>query len=108
MLPRLTQNRQCSHLSFVQAQHNRDALESRAIRKLNHKSEMVRIRLRGLGAFMRRAVVKLVENRKIASLTPIKLSCTPREGTCCTPSATLSTTRRNVCPSCVDSMLTSG
>src|SRR3989442_5413288 len=47
------QNRQCTHLSFVQAQHYRDALESRAIRKLNHKSEMVRIRLRGLEAFMR-------------------------------------------------------
>src|SRR2546425_12396942 len=44
---------QCTHLSFVQAQHYRDALESRAIRKLNHKSEMVRIRLRGLEAFMR-------------------------------------------------------
>src|SRR6266850_7143794 len=52
-LPRLTQNRQCTDLSFVQAQHYRDALESRAIRKLNHKSEMVRIRLRGLEAFMR-------------------------------------------------------
>src|SRR5215469_18963956 len=38
-LPRLTQNRQCTHLSFVQAQHYRVALESRAIRKLNHKSE---------------------------------------------------------------------
>src|SRR6266566_2551056 len=55
--PRLTQNRQCSHLSFVQAQHYRVALESRAIRKLNHKSEMVRIRLRGLEAFMRWVVV---------------------------------------------------
>src|SRR3989442_8263588 len=72
--PRLTQNRQCTHLSFVQAQHYRDALESRAIRKLNHKSEMVRIRLRELEAFMRWVVVTLVENRKIASLTPIKLS----------------------------------
>src|SRR5882672_8230159 len=50
-LPRLTQNRQCTHLSFVQAQHYRVALESRAIRKLNHKSEMVRNRLRRLEAF---------------------------------------------------------
>jgi hypothetical protein len=40
-------------LSFVQAQHYRVALESRAIRKLNHKSETVRIRLRGLDAFIR-------------------------------------------------------
>src|SRR5712691_2855221 len=31
---RLTQNRRCTHLSFVQAQHYRVALESRAIRKL--------------------------------------------------------------------------
>src|SRR2546427_8993811 len=45
-LPQLTQNRQCTHLSLVQAQHYRDALESRAIRKLNHKSEAVRIRIR--------------------------------------------------------------
>src|SRR5258707_14462036 len=30
---------QRAHSSFVQAQHHRDALESRAIRKLNHKSE---------------------------------------------------------------------
>jgi hypothetical protein len=52
-LPRLTQNRQCTHLSFVQAQHYRVALESRAIRKLNHKSETVRIRLRGPEVFMR-------------------------------------------------------
>ena len=51
-IPRLTQNRQGTHLSFVQAQHYSDALESRAIRKLNHKSEMVRIRLRGREAFM--------------------------------------------------------
>ena len=35
-------------LSFVQAQHYLVALESRAIGKLNHKSETVRIRLRGL------------------------------------------------------------
>ncbi len=56
-LPRLTQNCQCTHLRFVQAQHYRVALESRAIRKLNHKSEMVRIRLRGLEAFMRWVVV---------------------------------------------------
>ena len=34
------------------AHHYRDALESRAIRKLNHKSKMVRIRLRGLEAFV--------------------------------------------------------
>jgi hypothetical protein len=44
-------------LSFVQAQHHRVALESRAIRKLNHKSETVRIRLRGLEAFMRWFVI---------------------------------------------------
>ncbi len=50
---RLTQNRRCTHLSFVQAQHYRVALESRAIRKSNHKSETVRVRLRGLEAFMR-------------------------------------------------------
>src|SRR6267378_831848 len=43
---------------FVQAQHYRVALESRAIRKLNHKSETVRIRLRGLEAFMRWVVVQ--------------------------------------------------
>jgi hypothetical protein len=52
-LPRLTQNRQCTHLSFVQIQHYRVALESRAIRKLKHKSETVRIRLPRLEAFMR-------------------------------------------------------
>jgi hypothetical protein len=46
-----------NHLSFVQAQHYRVALESRAIRKLNHKSETVRIRLRGLEAFMRWVVI---------------------------------------------------
>jgi hypothetical protein len=45
-----------SSLSFVQAQHYRVALESRTIRKLNHKSEMVRIRLRGLEGFMRGVV----------------------------------------------------
>src|SRR5260370_13242932 len=49
---RLTQNRQCAHLSFVQAQHYRFALGSRAIRKLNHKSETLRIRLLGLEVFM--------------------------------------------------------
>src|SRR5882672_12950979 len=61
-LPRLTQNRQCTHLSLVQAQHYRVALESRAIRNLNHKSETVRIRLRGLDAFMRWVVVSLFSN----------------------------------------------
>ena len=40
---RLTQNRQCTHLSFVQAQHYCVALESRVMRKLNHNSETVRI-----------------------------------------------------------------
>ena len=64
-LPRLTQNRQCTHLSFVQAQHYRDALESRAIRKLNHKSETVRIRLRRLEEFMR-WVVAFRERRSIS------------------------------------------
>jgi hypothetical protein len=52
-------NRHRTHLSFVQTQHYRDALESRAIRKLNHKSEMVRIMLRRLEAFMRWVVVSL-------------------------------------------------
>jgi hypothetical protein len=54
---RLTQNRQCTHLSFVQAQPYRVALELRAIGKLNHKSEAVRIRLRGFEAVMRWVVV---------------------------------------------------
>src|SRR5260370_38318957 len=64
---RLTQNRQCRHLSFVQAQHYRVALESRAIRKLNHKSETVRIRLRGLEAFMRWVVGLRVAQGRLTS-----------------------------------------
>src|SRR5437660_11476789 len=44
------------------------------------QSEAVRIRLGGLEAFMRWVVVTLVENRKIASLTPIKLSKSQRPG----------------------------
>ena len=55
-------NRQCTHLSFVQAQHYRVALESRAIRKLNHNSETVRIRLWGLEAFMRWVVAEVDGN----------------------------------------------
>src|SRR5258708_6246021 len=51
-----------SFVSFVQAQHYRDALGSRAIRKFNHKSEMVRIRLRGPETFMKWVVVSLFAN----------------------------------------------
>src|SRR5216683_7132292 len=60
---RLTQNRQCTHLSFVQAQDYRVVLKSRAIRKLNHKSETVRIRLRGIEAFMGWVVARAVRFR---------------------------------------------
>jgi hypothetical protein len=44
-------------LAVLEDNDYRVVLESRAIRKLNHKSETVRIRLRGLEAFMRWVVV---------------------------------------------------
>jgi hypothetical protein len=57
----LTQNRQWTLLRFAQAQHYRAALESRAIQKLNHKSETVRIGPRGLRPLQNTIVVEKAE-----------------------------------------------
>ncbi len=72
---RLTQNRQCTHLSFVQAEHYRVALESRAIRKLNHKSETVRIKLRARGIYEMGCAGAM--NFTFGSGTPLRRPATP-------------------------------
>src|SRR6266478_3286255 len=74
-LPRLTRNCQCTHLSFVQAQHYRVALESRAIRKLNHKSETVRIKLRARGIYEMGCAGAM--NFTFGSGTPLRRPATP-------------------------------
>ena len=80
---RLTQNRQRCHLSFVQAQHYRVALQSRAIRDVTYKSETVRIRIRGVGALYSRkrgsgfafaVTVALLRSDSYSSISAIRSS----------------------------------